>query len=207
MNASNLKVVFLYISNVMTANRDYLIKLDQKNGDGDLGISMTNGYRAVSDYLSTTNETDLGKLMMKSSLIFNEAAPSSLGTIMSFAMVGMAQSLRGKVKGSLMDIAQAMQSGVDKIMEKTGSKLGEKTVLDSLCPGIDALISHANHTPKDALKAALVAAQEGAENTKKMRAVHGRAAYYGDKSIGVIDSGAVAGSLLFEALYQYITEA
>ena len=34
------------ISREMTANRDYLIKLDQVNGDGDLGISMDDGFGA-----------------------------------------------------------------------------------------------------------------------------------------------------------------
>ena len=29
------------ISAVMTENKEYLIKLDQQNGDGDLGVSMS----------------------------------------------------------------------------------------------------------------------------------------------------------------------
>jgi hypothetical protein len=33
-----------------------------------------------------------------------------------------------------------------------------------------------------------------------MRSVHGRAAYYGDKSIGILDGGSVAGRLIFEAV-------
>ena len=37
------------VSAEMTANRDYLVELDSRAGDGDLGVSMDNGYRAVSD--------------------------------------------------------------------------------------------------------------------------------------------------------------
>ena len=33
-----------------------------------------------------------------------------------------------------------------------------------------------------------------------MPAVHGRAAYYGEKAIGLIDGGSVAGRFIFEAL-------
>ena len=33
-----------------------------------------------------------------------------------------------------------------------------------------------------------------------MLPVHGRAAYYGEKGLGLVDGGAVAGKLVFEAL-------
>ena len=55
----------------MTENREYLIELDQQNGDGDLGISMCDGFRNVKERLATAAETDLGKLMQKSANAFN----------------------------------------------------------------------------------------------------------------------------------------
>ena len=203
MNASELKAAFAYINDMMAENKEYLTKLDQQNGDGDLGISMANGFKAVQEYLETANEADIGRTLMKTSSVFNETSPSSLGTIISFAMMGMAQSLREKTEVTLSEIANAMKNGVDKIMERAGSKPGEKTVLDSLCPGVDSLIANVGDGTETALKAAVEASKEGAESTKQMRSVHGRAAYYGDKSIGVIDGGAVVGSLIFEALYNY----
>jgi len=203
MTASSLKTAFSYISDVMAVNKEYLIKLDQQNGDGDLGISMVNGFKGVCDYLSSAEEMEFGQLLMKASSVFNEIAPSSLGTIISFALMGMAQSLKGKAEVSLSEIAAAMKNGVDKIMERAGSKPGEKTVLDSLCPGVDTLVKNAELEAISALKVAADAASEGAESTRQMRSVHGRAAYFKDKSIGILDGGAVVGNLIFEALYQY----
>ncbi len=43
----------------------------------------------------------------------------------------------------------------------------------------------------------------GAEATKQMKPVHGRAAYYGEKCLGNPDGGAVVGQLIFEALSRY----
>ena len=207
MNASGLISAFSYLNKIMAENKDYLTKLDQQNGDGDLGISMANGFKALYEYFSSADEIDLGRLFMKSSSVFNETAPSSLGTIISFALMGMAQSLKGKQEASLIDITAAMKIGVDKIMDRVGSKPGEKTVLDSICPGVDALMLNADKGAQAAFKEALEASKKGAEDTRQMRSVHGRAAYYGDKSIGIIDGGAVVGSLIFEALYQYATSA
>ena len=38
------------ISAVMTENKEYLIKLDQQNGDGDLGVSMSEGFAAAAAF-------------------------------------------------------------------------------------------------------------------------------------------------------------
>ena len=52
------------------------------------------------------------------------------------------------------------------------------------------------------MKAAALAAAAGAEATRNMKPVHGRAAYYGEKSLGHLDGGAVVGKLIFEALWE-----
>ncbi|MCD8083903.1 MAG: DAK2 domain-containing protein [Clostridiales bacterium] len=94
MNAETVKAGVKSISRVITENREYLIKLDQQNGDGDLGISMSEGFTTVENFFNKTEETDLGKLMMQAGGVLNESAPSSLGTILSFAFIGMAKSLK-----------------------------------------------------------------------------------------------------------------
>ena len=204
MNVQNLKEAFGYISEIMTGNRDYLVELDSRNGDGDLGISMSCGYQAVKDYLAANEETDLGKTLMKCSSVFNESAPSSLGTITSFGMMGMAKALKKKESCTLAELADAMDAGLRLIMDKAGSKPGEKTILDSLFPAVEALKAHAGEDAKAAFAAAAKAAADGSEATKEMRSVHGRAAYYGDKSIGLVDGGSVVGKLLFEGLNNYV---
>ena len=203
MNVQNLKDAFGHISAIMTENKDYLVELDSRNGDGDLGISMSSGYQAVRNYLETTEETDLGKLLMQCSSVFNESAPSSLGTITAFGMMGMAKALRKKTECTLVELAEAMEAGIQMIMDKAKSKPGEKTILDSLYPAVEALKAHADEDAKTAFAAAAKAAAEGSESTKQMRSVHGRAAYYGDKSIGMLDGGSVVGKLLFEGILNY----
>ena len=202
MNADSLKKAIEAISSLMTANRDYLVELDAQNGDGDLGISMSGGYAAVAAYLNSTQETDLGKLMMKSSGVFNEAAPSSLGTITAIGMMGMAKALKGKAEATLAETAAALDAGLATIMEKAKSKPGEKTILDALHPAIEALRANTEGNTKAAFAAAAKAAATGSESTRQMRSVHGRAAYYGDKSIGMLDGGSVVGKLIFEGIDQ-----
>ena len=196
MNAVSVKAAMERISCKMNENKDYLIKLDQQNGDGDLGVSMSEGFAAAYAFVQGSEEMDLGKLFMKMGGVFNEAAPSSLGTILSFGFMGMAKAL----KIGLPEAAEAMKAGVEKIMDKAGSKPGEKTILDALCPAVETLCTEADGDVKEALKKAAEKAAEGSEATKEMRSVHGRAAYYGEKSIGLLDGGSVVGRFIFEAI-------
>jgi len=200
MNAETVKRALLSISALMTENRDYLIELDQQNGDGDLGISMAAGFKALSAYLAAAEEKDLGKLFMKSSGILNEAAPSSLGTILSIGLMGMAKALKGKEEAGIKEVCAAMEAGIAAIMEKAKSKPGEKTILDALCPAVEALKNSPASDATSAWAKAAQAAAAGSEATKTMRSVHGRAAYYAEKSIGVLDGGSAVGRLIFEGI-------
>ena len=197
---SEIKKGISSIAKEMTDNRDYLVELDQRNGDGDLGISMSEGFNALVEVLNKMEETDLGKVFRDLSKTFNESAPSSLGTILSFGLMGIAKELKGKTEVSRQEFSVALEKGLDNILDKTGSKVGEKTIIDSLSPGIESLLSSGSEEDKTAFQNAYEASKAGAEKTKEMMAVHGRAAYYGEKSLGLVDGGAVVGTLIFKGM-------
>lgn len=190
------------IANKMAENRDYLIKLDQRNGDGDLGISMSVGFKAAYEAVRDSDESDLGRVLLSASKAFNNAAPSSLGTILSIGFMGMAKKLKGKEETDLYDLSVAMESGLENIMKKAESKPGEKTILDALYPAVMEMkkSSEQGFTAEEVFQDAKKAAEDGAESTKNMKAVHGRAAYFAESSLGIVDGGAIAGKLIFEAL-------
>lgn len=205
MNRETVQGIIHAISEKMTENRGYLIKLDQVNGDGDLGISMSDGYKAAAEFMDGSEEKDLGKVIMACGKAFNAAAPSSLGTITAFGFMGIAKALKGKEEADFAQAAQAMKAGVENIMAKAGSRTGEKTIIDALVPGVEALIEYASD-PAVAVEKAAQAAADGSEATKQMRAVHGRAAYSAERSIGVLDGGSVVGRLVFEGIRDYYAD-
>lgn len=201
MNVESLACAIRTISRKVDENKEYLVMLDQQNGDGDLGISMSEGFRAVVVLLDGLEERDLGKVLLRAGNAFNEAAPSSLGTILSFGFMGMARCLKGIEEATDEVMVQAVFAGVERIMEKAGSKPGERTILDSLYPAVLTLQREIADS-KRALHEAALAAKAGAEATRTMRPVHGRAAYYGEKSLGHLDGGAVVGQIIFEGLQE-----
>lgn len=203
MNITTLTSVFEAIAAKIAENKDYLVELDQQNGDGDLGISMNDGYSAAAKFLKTCEHTDLGMALNKAADVFNENAPSSLGTITAFAMQGMARALKGTTDTDLVTMANALLAGINNASSKAGSKRGEKTILDSLYPGAETLLLNADKEVVKATCLAALAAADGSEATKNMKAVWGRAAYFAETSIGVLDGGSVVGKLIFEAIAEW----
>jgi dihydroxyacetone kinase len=204
MTAAKLAGALRSVSSLVQSQAEYLTRLDQQSGDGDLGVSMRNGFQAAAEYASASDEADVGLLLMRCASAMNESAPSTLGTILSFFMMGAAKKLRGSINVSLQEIVEAMEAGVALIMSRAQSKPGEKTVLDALCPAIDALGQcRACGDFVYAFREAAQAAGRGALSTKNMPSVHGRAAYYPDQCLGKLDGGAVVGKLIFEGIYAY----
>ena len=192
------------VAAVMEENRQMLIEMDQRNGDGDLGISMAQGYGAASRYVEGAQEDDLGRLFVGMSKAFNEAAPSTLGTITSLFLMGAAKALKGNAQADLALTALALREGLNRIAERAGSKTGEKTILDAWDPAVRFLELNTKLPAAEAFAGAAKAARAGADSTAAMPAVHGRAAYSGEKAIGLVDGGAVAGALVFEAIAEAV---
>jgi dihydroxyacetone kinase len=91
-------------------------------------------------------------------------------------------------------------------MQRGGSSLGDKTLLDALVPAVDSLeasladpATAADHGVAAIQKAADVATK-AAEDTKPMLAMRGRAAYTGERSRGSVDAGATAIGVILQAV-------
>lgn len=179
---------------IMEGAKEELIELDGAMGDGDLGLTMVNGFTAVAEEIRALDETDMGKIMMKLGMKMNATVPSTMGTLISVCFIKAAPAAKGKTELTLQDMVKMGQNAVAGVMERGKSKPGDKTMLDALHPAVEALGAAAasGDTLSDAWQKAYEAAKDGVEKTKTMQSVHGRAAYYQEKSVGRQDPGATA---------------
>jgi dihydroxyacetone kinase-like protein len=179
-------------------NRDYLVELDARMGDGDLGLTMSKAFTAVYDELRDTAETDIGKILMKAGMLMAKAAPSTMGTLMGTGFMRGGKAVSGTDEISTTDLAEFFQAFVTGIMERGKAKPGEKTIIDSLKPAADTLLELKGEEVGKALQEALRSSENGLESTKNMVAQHGRIAYYKEQSKGQKDPGATAGVILIK---------
>ena len=82
----------------------------------------------------------------------------------------------------------------------SGAQVGDKTMMDAVIPAQQAIDSYDGQDVSGLFEAAAKAAEEGAESTKNVPSKFGRAKYYGDKTIGTADAGALSMAAFFKGL-------
>ena len=193
-------------SEIMAAHRDYLIDLDSVVGDGDLGLTMSDGFAAAYKAVAGTGEADSGKLLYTAGKAMSIAVPSTMGTLMASGLMQAGKRLRGKTETGLSESVELFEGYAEGVMNLGKAKIGDKTFLDGMVPAVEAL-KEAKAAGKD-LKAAAAdakaAAEKGFEDTTTMLAVHGRAATRGEASRSLKDPGAAVAMLNMDAFCQTV---
>lgn len=186
---------------IMNENREYLITLDSVVGDGDLGLTMGDGFRAAYMCVKDGTHTDAGKLLYDAGKAMSTAVPSTMGTLMASGLMQAGKALKGKNSLEPHDWIILFEAYFDGVANRGKAKIGDKTFLDGLHPALDALRSaiEGGKTLEIAASEAARAAEDGFENTTTMIAVHGRAATRGEASRSLKDPGAAVAALLMKA--------
>lgn len=201
MDASYLVKLLSEISRIMDENRERLIELDSVAGDGDLGLTMTKGFRAAYETAEASGEPDAGRLLYNAGKAMSSAAPSTMGTLMALGLMQGGKVLKGKTELEAGDIAAFFAAYEEAVMTRGKAKLGEKTFLDGFDPGVKALKGalDAGDTLAAAMEKAAAASEEGFKAAKSMLAVHGKPAVKGEASREMDDPGAAVAALIMQA--------
>ena len=190
----------------LVASADEFNRLDAAVGDGDLGITMTLGSKAVRGGLPTLEGQDIGTILTKSGMAFNTAAPSTMGALMAIGAMRAGKEAKGTPRLDLPLLAKMARAAEQGIMEKGGAQRGDKTLLDALGPAADSLeaSSGAGKTLKDAVADSLAAARAGVEATIPLKAKSGRAAWITERTAGQPDPGATVIVRIWEAMADFV---
>jgi dihydroxyacetone kinase-like protein len=113
----------------------------------------------------------------------------------------MGSPLGGKDVIEPEDWLAALDGGVAGVQARGKAEPGDKTMIDALIPGRDALQSAlvGGESFTEALRRSADAAGQGMRDTIPLVAKKGRASYLGERSAGHQDPGATSSHLLLEA--------
>lgn len=191
----------------LEAAKEYLTDLDAAVGDGDQGVTMTIGFRAVRQGLEALRGQEVGTILAKSGATFNNKAASTIGAILQTGWMRAGREVKGQTEVSLIDLVRMGDAAVTGIKERGKAELGDKTVLDMLVPTIASLKSSAEAGLPlgQALTASLAAADEGVKSTIPLRSKIGRASWLADRTVGHQDPGATSFYLMWKCVVEYVT--
>jgi dihydroxyacetone kinase-like protein len=183
-------------------NKEQLTELDSAIGDGDHGINMDRGMSAVLGKVdSAGQEEDIGALLKTVGMTLVSTVGGAGGPLYGTLFMQMGTALSGKAVIGSDDWTAALDAAVSGVQARGKAEPGDKTMIDALIPGRDALKSAlvGGASFEDALKRSADAAGQGMRDTIPLVAKKGRASYLGERSAGHQDPGATSSHLLLEA--------
>jgi phosphoenolpyruvate---glycerone phosphotransferase subunit DhaL len=181
---------------LIAEHRGELTDLDAAIGDADHGDNMNRGMVAVVSDLSGTT---VGSVAKQAGMKLVSSVGGASGPLYGTFFLRFATAAGDTEELDLSTFAAAMRAGLDGLVARGKAALGDKTIVDSLSPAVEALERHRRDPLSVALKAAGRAANDGRDATVGMVARKGRASYLGDRSIGHQDPGATSAALLIQA--------
>lgn len=199
---ADVEFVVHKVAETIVDNEKYFGELDAVVGDGDFGYSLARGFEIVLDQWDSFDRTDPGVFLTKIATTISGRIGGTSGPIWGTAFLRAGSQLKGNPTFEAADLVRALRASVEGIKARGQAELGDKTLLDSLVPAIDALEAEAakGNPPHEIVLAMAAAARTAADATASMQAMRGRAAYTGERSIGSVDAGATAIAVLLEAL-------
>jgi dihydroxyacetone kinase phosphoprotein-dependent L subunit len=183
---------------LVTADADRLTRLDSEIGDGDHGANLTRGLKAAVAALS--EDLPPGKVLMTTGRTLVSKTGGASGPLYGTALRRAGKALGDASEVGAGDLATALRAALDGVRELGKAEEGDKTMVDAWTPAVAAFEGAAGEGLAAAARAALDAAENGAEATVPLQARKGRASYLGPRSVGHLDPGAASTVLLFRAL-------
>ncbi len=96
LDTQSLRLLFTEWARVMLANKSVLTVLDSVVGDGDLGLTMSDGFAAAERTVQHSDETDVGRFFYQAGKAMASAVPSTMGTLMASGRAAAWKSAAGR---------------------------------------------------------------------------------------------------------------
>jgi len=184
----------------LLAAENELTEMDRVTGDGDLGVSMARGAKAVQDAVAFYPLDNIPATLKALGHTLRRELGGSSGPLYGVLFLRCGSVLEASRAPGLAQWGEALDQGCRAISELGGAKPGDRTMLDALDPFVRTLRQGAGvnlgvKATRDAVLAAVEAAERGAEATAQMRPKLGRSSYLGGRVLGYPDPGAKAISM------------
>jgi phosphoenolpyruvate---glycerone phosphotransferase subunit DhaL len=187
---------------LMHDNRDYLTQLDAAIGDADHGSNMTRGFDAVAARVADLEVDSPGALLLEVASTLISSVGGASGPLWGSVFRGAGRAAGVAPEITLAGLGDALEAGLNEVVELGAAQPGEKTMVDALGPAVVAVREgvRSGATLSAGVIAARQAAEQGQRDTVLMLARKGRAAYLGERSIGHQDPGATSVGLVLLGL-------
>lgn len=202
LETKDFTAYFQYTREVIAAQKDYVTELDSTTGDGDHWVNVNMGFEKITALSQELETMTLAAMFKKVGMTMYSAVGGSSGALYGSGYMAASRVCADREYldiHSLYDLYEAM---LQEIMKRGKTEPGQKTMIDALSQALIAYKAAQDADVKECevISAFIEGAKKGAESTRDMAAVKGRASYRTDKGIGHLDPGAVTMAMQLECM-------
>ena len=198
-NGFIIKCVDSVVKTILNAEEE-IEHLDRAIGDGDHYINIKRGSIAVQSVKSELTTLPPDQAFKKIGMTLMASVGGASGPLFASFFLALAKEV--SCESNLPQFSKGFTSGVESIMDRGKSKLGDKTMLDVLIPVSKKLESLANEgcEKQKLIKKIDLVAMAGVMATKDMMPSKGRSAGLAERAVGHIDPGAKTCQLIISTV-------
>ena len=187
-------------------NHELLSKLDSVGGDGDHGTTMVRAMSYLEKAIANHTAGDIQTLLYDVGWAILGVDGGATGPLLGTFFMSMSDAMEDRDQITAPQLAALLAVALAGICVQTPARPGDKTLVDSLTPAVDAAkaAAEAGGDIMEVLRAAAEGAEKGAAATKAMQARFGRARNIKEQSIGTQDPGATSMALIFQGFWKGI---
>ena len=187
MNVSELKEKLLDLVDVFEEKESLLTELDRAIGDGDHGVNMLRGFKALPEQL---DDSSVSTLLKSTGMALMSNIGGASGPLYGFSFVKMSQVVDDEIDKE--NLKAMLNTFSEAVAQRGKVELNEKTMYD--------VIERTNEAVNNGETLSFEDLQSFAESTKDIVATKGRAAYFKEASKGHVDPGAQSSVYILNAL-------
>ncbi len=199
------------MKDAIVAAEDELGRIDAVAGDGDHGRGMVKGVSAAAEAAGEAagNGAGVESVLAAAGDAWAAKAGGTSGVLWGAALraVGARLGDQSETIGRA-DVAAAVGEGLGALQTLGKAKVGDKTMLDSLVPFVEALQQKVGEGTELATAWAEAAeiSEQAAQDTAQLRPQIGRARPLAERSLGTPDAGAISMALCLRTIGQVLAD-
>lgn len=183
-----------------------LTDADRNLGDGDHGLGMERGMKAVLEKIESSSFNQISDVFKSAGMAMMSSMGGASGALFGTLFRNGGKALDGEETLNSEGLKSFLNAANEGVKSRGGASPGDKTMIDALEPAAREASKNISLPLYELISLVSQAADRGKEESKDMIATMGRAKTLGERSLGHPDAGACSVAIILKSMSEFINQ-
>ena len=183
-----------------------LTDADRNLGDGDHGLGMERGMKAVIEKIESSSFNQISDVFKSAGMAMMSSMGGASGALFGTLFRNGGKALDGEETLNSDGLKSFLNAANEGVKSRGGASPGDKTMIDALEPAAQEALENISLPLYELISLVSQAADRGKEESKDMIATMGRAKTLGERSLGHPDAGACSVAIILKSMSEFINQ-